>query len=101
MSIAAFDSLPWESICYASITACCIALIFKHCFQVVEKLLTVALLVLAAVGGYTVWQFVKQNGFAALVLLVSGKLQEQRESLPVTPPAALSTVAVLKQALWG
>ena len=100
MSVEVFESLPWESICYASITACCIALIFKHCFQVVEKLFTLIVLVLAAVEAYNIWQFVKTNGWAELFIVVSGKLQEQKENLPPPASAALGTWYSIKQALW-
>ncbi len=82
MSIASFDALPWESICYASITLCCIAVIFKHCFETVEKVIQLAVIFFAGLGLYVSWQFVQQNGWKSAWLLLSGKFEEQRGQIP-------------------
>jgi len=71
---------------------------------VVEKLFSLAVLVLAVVGGHTVWQFVEQHGWNALFILVTSSLRSQSAQLQpviaVDPPAALSVLDTVKQALF-
>ncbi len=84
MSIASFDALPWESICYAAVTLCCIAFVFKHCFETVEKILQLVVLFFAALGVYISWGFVKENGWQTVWQVLSGTFEHQRGKLPET-----------------
>lgn len=103
MSIAAFDSLPWDSICYAAITVCCIAFVFKHCFETVEKIATLAVLLLAAVGAAASYHYIQEHGWKAAVVLLQSFLQHKKEQLPDVPreAAANDPVSAVWNAIWA
>ena len=100
MSIESFNTLPWENICYAAVTLCCIAFVFKHCFETVEKIVQLLVLSFAGVGIYITWTFVKENGWQAAWVLLSGKFEQPREKLPEPPIQAQATYNFLSK-LWG
>jgi hypothetical protein len=88
MSLAAFDSLPWDNICYAAVTICCVAIIFKHCFETVEKIATLVILLLAAVGATASYHYIQEHGWAASVRLLQNLiLQPRKEQQPAPAPA--------------
>jgi hypothetical protein len=100
MSIENFNTLPWESICYASVTLCCIAFVFKHCFETVEKILQLLVLAFAGLGIYITWTFIKENGWQAAWVLLSSRFEKQLPTEPIEAPIEFPPYQFLKK-LWA